>query len=176
MPITVEMMKAASQAGLSIVCASCELYWEARDKGLVGDQCLAKNGCGSPLAGDCFHEYRGIMTVDAFRKFCFVCGDDATHRLDHPTWPRVIGVCRDHVEWMKDAKMRQPQRRPYVDAPPNGKKFELPPEESLIGKIVRTEIEWAQEGGYEFDPKEFLKGDDAEEKDAESLDDGEAEV
>jgi len=172
MPITIEMMKAASRSGLSIVCASCERYWEARDKGIPGDQCASDSGCGSPLAGDYYHDYRGIMTTDAFMRFCFVCGEDATHRLDHPAWPRKIGVCREHVEWMKDPEMRRPKRGVSLDSGLNGKA--LPPENTLLGAILNTEKEWAEQDGREFDPdaiRDELQGG-AKESDDQDLNEG----
>jgi hypothetical protein len=154
MPITIEMMKAAARAGMSIVCASCERYWEARDKGIPGDQCASDKGCGSPLAGDYFHDYRGIMTTDAFRRFCFVCGEDATHRLDHPNWVRKIGVCREHVVWLKDPEMRRPKRS--AATPLGSSDDALPPDNTLLGAILKTEKEWADQDGREFDKNEIM--------------------
>jgi hypothetical protein len=174
MPITVEMMKAAARAGMSIVCASCELYWQARERGVPGDQCLAKDNCGSPLVGDCFHEYRGIMTSDAFKRFCFVCGTDSTHRLNHPNWIRSMSMCREHVEWMKDPEMRRPTPA-GIPQKVNGQ--ELPPENTLLGQILKTEKEWADEGDYEFEPQKIIEDlSGGKEPDVEGLDDGEPDV
>ena len=92
----------AVSSGLSIVCATCEKYWEARDKGIPDDSCLATDGCGSPIAGDVFHEYRGPMTQ--FDQFCFRCGDRATHAVRVDNSVRVIGVCSAHVEMIKTLK------------------------------------------------------------------------
>lgn len=93
---------AAVASGLSIVCATCEKYWEARDRGVPDDRCLAVDGCGSPIAGDVFHEYRGPMTQ--FDQFCFRCGDRATHAVRVDNSVRVIGVCSAHVEMIKTLK------------------------------------------------------------------------
>jgi hypothetical protein len=101
----------AVSSGLSIVCATCEKYWEARDKGIPDDRCLAVDGCGSPIAGDVFHEYRGPMTQ--FDQFCFRCGDRATHAVRVDNSVRVIGVCSAHVEMIKTLKP-QGKRAPNV--------------------------------------------------------------
>jgi hypothetical protein len=92
----------AVSSGLSIVCATCEKYWEARDKNVPDDRCLATDGCGSPIAGDTFHEYRGPMTQ--FDQFCFRCGDKATHAIRVNNSVRVIGCCSEHVEMVKTLK------------------------------------------------------------------------
>lgn len=88
--------------GLSIVCATCENYWKARDVGLEGDQCLAKTPCGSPIAGDVFHEYIGPMT--AFDRWCFACGAEAAFALRVKSMVRVIGCCAKHIELVRTLK------------------------------------------------------------------------
>lgn len=92
----------AVSGGLSIVCATCEKYWDARDRGVPDDRCLAVDNCGSPIAGDVFHEYRGPMTQ--FDQFCFVCGDRATHAVRVDNNVRVVGICNSHVELIKTLK------------------------------------------------------------------------
>ena len=160
MPITVEMMKAAASSGLSVVCASCERYWEAREKKIAGDACLAMDGCGSPLAGDVFHEYRGPITEHVFKHNCFVCGDPAVKCLGVQHRQRVVGICQKHLEWLQDPEMRKPRpitlttkKRNYLGVDEDTLKgFKLPPEDSLFGQILKTEKEWADEDGVEFDP------------------------
>lgn len=119
---------AAVASGLSIVCATCEKYWEARDKNVPDDRCLAVDGCGSPIAGDVFHEYRGPMTQ--FDRFCFRCGDRATHAIRVTNNVRVIGCCEAHVEMVKMLKpeglraqnivliSKDGEKRVEADAPP----------------------------------------------------------
>jgi hypothetical protein len=92
----------AAGRGLSIVCATCERYHEARDRDIPGDTCLAVEGCGSPIAGDVFHEYKGPMT--RFDKFCFVCGNEATHAVRVDNHVRVVGLCEPHVSFVKKLK------------------------------------------------------------------------
>jgi len=150
MPISVDMMKAAAESGLSIVCASCEKYWGARQKGVPGDVCMASGQCGSPLAKDDFHEYKGVMTEDAFKSFCFVCGSPPVARLRKEGGVREIGVCKEHVEWMRDADMRSPAPALFGVAPRPTKAG------TLIDEILKTEEQWAEEDGREFDPKEVL--------------------
>jgi hypothetical protein len=102
MPMDAVKIAAAVSGGLSIVCATCEKYWEARDRNVPDDLCLAVDGCGSPIAGDVFHEYRGPMTQ--FDSFCFVCGNRATHAVRVDGNVRVIGVCAGHMELVKTLK------------------------------------------------------------------------
>lgn len=102
MPLDPVKVAAAVHRGLSTVCATCEKYWAARDHGLPGDACLAKEGCGSPIAGDVFHEYVGPMTQ--FDRFCFVCGNQATHAIRVDVYVRVIGVCSDHIKLVQELK------------------------------------------------------------------------
>jgi hypothetical protein len=101
----------AVSSGLSIVCATCEKYWEARDKNVPDGRCLATDGCGSPIAGDTFHEYRGPMTQ--FDQFCFRCGAQATHAIRVNNSVRVIGCCSEHVEMVQTLKPAG-QRAPNV--------------------------------------------------------------
>lgn len=102
MPFDAGEVAAAVAGGLSVVCATCENYWAARERNVPDGKCMATNGCGSPIAGDVFHEYRGPMTQ--FDQFCFRCGNAATHALRVDRYVRVIGVCRDHVEMVKELK------------------------------------------------------------------------
>ena len=111
MPMDPVKIATAVSGGLSVVCATCEKYWDARDRAVDGDSCLAVDGCGSPIAGDVFHEYRGPMTQ--FDSFCFVCGDRAAHAVRVDTHVRVIGVCSQHVELVKTLKP-QGKRAPNV--------------------------------------------------------------
>jgi hypothetical protein len=102
MPLNPVKVALAVSRGLSAVCSTCEKYWDARDKGVPGDVCLATDGCGSPIAGDVFHEYRGPMTQ--FDRFCFACGNQATHAVRVDMYVRVIGVCEQHVNLVQTLK------------------------------------------------------------------------
>lgn len=100
MPLDITKMRLAVAGGLSIVCASCEKWWEGQDKGLPG--CIAADGCGSPLAGGTFHEYQGPMTT--FDRWCFVCGADAEHAVEVANESRIIGVCAKHLELFRELR------------------------------------------------------------------------
>lgn len=102
MPLDPMKIAGAIGNGLNVVCATCENYWEARDRGVPDDRCLSKDGCGSPIAGDAFHEYKGPMSQ--FDQFCFRCGNKATHAVRVSKHPRVIGVCSHHIDLMKTLK------------------------------------------------------------------------
>ena len=109
MPIGPQDVAAAVGRGLSIICATCQKYWQARDNQVPGDRCTSSGGCGSPIAGDTFHEYDGPITQ--FDRWCFVCGDIATHALRVKTHVRVIGCCERHLELVKTLKA---QERPPI--------------------------------------------------------------
>jgi len=102
MPIDPTKVAVAVGRGLSVVCATCEKYHRARDKGVPGDKCLSMDGCGSPIAGDTFHEYEGPMT--RLDMFCFVCGARSTHAIRVKGHVRVVGCCRDHVDLVRGLK------------------------------------------------------------------------
>jgi len=100
----------AVHSGLSIVCATCERYWGARERGVPGDACLSERPCGGPLAGDTFHNYRGPMTQ--FDRFCFACGSTATRVLRVKGHVRPIGCCEEHEILVRKLK---PENRPAVN-------------------------------------------------------------
>ncbi len=109
MPLDPTKVAMAVHGGLSIVCATCERYWGARDRGIEGDTCLSDRPCGGPLAGDTFHNYRGPMTQ--FDQFCFVCGDTATKVLRVKGHVRPIGCCDKHEGLVRRLK---PENGPAV--------------------------------------------------------------
>lgn len=166
MPITIDMMKAAAAQGLSIVCASCERYWEAREKGVVGDRCSSVFTCGSPLVDRTFPEYRGLMTEESFGRFCFVCGADAVLTVRKRLTLRKIGLCAEHVTWLKEQRgditaipmprLDKPEPNYLGIDPKELQGHRLPREGSLLGAMLKTEKEWADRYGWEFSPLTLL--------------------
>jgi hypothetical protein len=110
LPLDGTKVALAVESGLSIICATCDRYWGARDRGVPGDACLSERPCGGPLAGDTFHNYRGPMTQ--FDEFCFRCGDRATKVLRVKGHVRPIGCCDTHESMMRKVK---PENRPAVN-------------------------------------------------------------
>jgi len=102
MPLTQDKIAIAVAQGLSVICATCEKYWQARDLKIPDNRCLSQDSCGSPIAGDVFHEYRGPMTQ--FDRWCFVCGADATHAIRVDNSVRVVGCCGNHVDTVRNLK------------------------------------------------------------------------
>lgn len=121
MTLDLAKVSAAVSGGLSIVCATCDLYWAARDKNVPDGKCLSKNGCGSPIAGDVFHEYQGPMTQ--FDRFCFVCGNSSSHALRVNPYVRVIGVCSEHVDIVKELRPENKRAVSVVLLSPNGERL-----------------------------------------------------
>lgn len=92
--------------GLSPVCATCSMYWEARDKGVPDNQCLkAAQGvrCGSPLIGDSFSGYEGPMGGD-LERWCFICAEKADFGIRAIGKQRFVGICRDHLGKLRDIR------------------------------------------------------------------------
>lgn len=111
----IDPMKVATEVavGTSYVCAMCTKYWEGKEIRSLGKRlnivrdgqlCTAQDGCGSPFAGDVFHEYDGPLVE--FESFCFVCGGQSTHGVRVRNLVRVIGVCDKHSTWIKDGCFR----------------------------------------------------------------------
>lgn len=90
----------AVQHGVSPVCATCSLYWRAREQGVPGARCLATTHCASPLGGDAFSSYQGPLG-GKFETWCFVCAEEADVGLRVGGLCRVVGVCKRHLEWFR---------------------------------------------------------------------------
>lgn len=105
--MTVDPLQLALASGLSMVCATCSKYRLAMEQGLK--QCLAVDGCGSPIIGDTFHEYEGPITD--FLKYCFVCGADSQKALAVKGHSRRIGVCLKHLDYVVSMAPRGRERR-----------------------------------------------------------------
>ena len=82
---------------VSIFCCTCTKYWEARDRGLPGHQCLSTTRCASPLGGGDFHDYDGPLTETS--RWCFVCGDPSTRAVKSPKSERLFGLCGRHAHF-----------------------------------------------------------------------------
>jgi len=92
----------AVQGGLSPVCATCKKYWDARERNVPGDTCMARQGCAGPISGGDFHEYEGPITD--MSRWCFICAESAKYGVQVTGSPRVVGVCEDHVRKLADLK------------------------------------------------------------------------
>lgn len=88
--------------GVNIVCATCQHYWEGREKGLPDPKCTSSSLCGSPFIGDDFHEYSG--PISDFTRWCFVCGETAQYGLRARLKTRVVGICKEHLKLAQEIK------------------------------------------------------------------------
>lgn len=102
MPLDPHLVEAAVKSGLSSVCATCSKYWAGREKGLPEPRCTAATKCGSPLAGDDFHEYDGPMRE--LDRWCFVCAQPSKYGLKVRDGKRLVGVCAEHVRLLAELK------------------------------------------------------------------------
>jgi len=144
----------AVQGGLSSVCATCTRYWEARDKRLPEPQCLAKDGCGSPLRGDDFHEYLG--PISDFGRWCFVCGADAHYGVRVQGRKRAIGMCEQHLKLLTELRPMDATDVAIRNEVHNGT-FTIPIErllgpkkKSLAAAIFEVESYYAKKNGTEI--------------------------
>ena len=117
MPLNPAKVGLAVQSGVSIVCATCQRYWEGRDRNLPGSRCTSATACGSPLAGDDFHAYEGPITD--FTRWCFMCGDSAKYAVRKPGSQRLFGVCDTHAKYLHEMRPVQaltPQEQQAANA------------------------------------------------------------
>ena len=98
MPIDPTKVAIAVDSGVALVCAMCEHFWNAQDRG-SGD---CGQVCGGPMSGGTFDKYKGPITD--FSAVCFVCGDTATHAVRATGSVRVLGCCKEHVDTVKSWK------------------------------------------------------------------------
>jgi hypothetical protein len=88
--------------GLAYVCRKCE-HWRdglaAYKKQLGRLQCTGGSGCGGPITGMVFQNYKG--SLDSFKDLCFVCGRDAVAGIEVAKYPdKIIGVCKEHIDFV----------------------------------------------------------------------------
>lgn len=98
MPIDQTKVALAIGSGVSLVCAMCENFWSAQDRG--ADDC--GQVCGGPMSGGTFEKYKGPVTD--FSQMCFVCGNQARHAVRAAGSVRVLGCCDRHVDTVKSWK------------------------------------------------------------------------
>lgn len=151
MPLNPAKVGLAVQGGLSIICATCNRYWEGRERGLPGSLCTSTSGCGSPLAGDDFHDYDGPITD--LTRWCFMCGSEASYAVQSPPSVRLFGVCEEHTKALSelrpvDMTQAQAQRADQMVAKSESgeavRPFRLlkPRKKTLRDLIAATEAEW----------------------------------
>lgn len=84
-------------SGTSVVCATCDHYWNALDKKLGS----CGQNCGGPMAGMAFPKYKGPITN--LVNICFRCGSPSTHALRLED-NKALGCCDSHLELVKKLK------------------------------------------------------------------------
>jgi hypothetical protein len=149
MPVDPQAAAMAMARGLSAVCVTCDKYWGARERGVPEDRCLSVDGCGSPIAGDDFHEYKGPITD--FLRYCFVCGRAAAKGVRAQGRFRICGICEQHLPLLHTLQPKnkpEPVRDPVVM---NGKETDLagrlfrPKKPGLFQAIMETEQYFAEQ-------------------------------
>ena len=121
MPIDPAMAAVAVSRGLSAICATCEKYWRARDKGMPDNRCLAERACGGPMSGNVFQEYEGPLPH--FDELCFVCGREPTHAIRVGRYVRVLACCDDHLDYVKNLKPSSKEAARIIIKSKNGEEL-----------------------------------------------------
>lgn len=144
-------VKAAISDGMSAVCATCQKYWQAREKGVPGHRCLSREGCASPLGGGDFHEYAGPIQV--FDRQCFVCGGPVKFVARAGRSVRPIGICDKHIGMFERLapRNRRPPKTPDFWAvngvPVPDSLLRAPKKKTLAESIYEVEKHYADKEG-----------------------------
>jgi hypothetical protein len=85
--ITAEMANVEIEIGLSAVCAWCEHWHNAKER---GDIASCGMRCGGPVSGMGFPRYKGPVEM-VLASFCFICGKSASAAVE--IFGNTIGVC-----------------------------------------------------------------------------------
>lgn len=81
---------------LSIVCATCQNYWNAKSR---GEDFCGYSSCASPFFAKDFPDYYG--PISDFSRFCWVCGDSSAQFIKIKLSERIFGLCEEHFPWIK---------------------------------------------------------------------------
>jgi len=135
-------------SGLSAVCATCQKYWEARDRGIPGDACTTKMKCGSPIAGDAFTDYDGPLK-GALHLWCFVCAQKSDFGIRVTGRVTTIGACKEHIRYVERLRaVGGPESRVEVQAARgSAPESAAPPKRSLGDAINEVETYYAKREG-----------------------------
>lgn len=143
MPLDSSKVRLAIIQGMSPVCATCEHYGAAQDRGL--DSC--GKTCGGPIVGMDFPLYKGPMT--RLDNFCFACVSRSDFVIKVPLGTKHIGVCNKHLTLLdrmtvKDfPKMELEVRSPQGLIAPVGGRYTP---KSLGELFAETEENWRKDG------------------------------
>lgn len=134
--------------GLSAVCATCQRYWEARDRGIPGDACTTKIKCGSPIAGDVFSDYDGPLK-SALHLWCFVCAKRSDFGIQVTGRVGSVGICKDHIHYVEHLRpVGRPETRVEVQAARGEVPGSvIPSKRSLADAINEVETYYAKKEG-----------------------------
>ena len=126
-----DKVTAKLREGLSIFCATCTKYWKARERGIPGDICLAKEGCASPIGGGTFHEYEGPINPPS--AVCFICGNTPDYGIQTKGHLRVLAVCQKHQPLLNKLTPQSGKKAEFVvnDAPEEKK-------QTLLSDVLKT--------------------------------------
>ena len=141
MPLNTVKIALAVQGGVSTVCATCDRYWEGRERGLPEPKCTSVRGCGSPLAGRAFEDYRGPMTQ--FDRWCFVCGSASKYGIRVGGAARVFGMCAEHIGLMEQLQAVGlngiPAREVIAARKADMESFLTVPKKTLLQAVAETD-------------------------------------
>lgn len=152
MPMDPVSVAAAVSEGYSPICATCEHFWNARDRGLS----ICGMRCGGPLGGLDFPEYKGPMTAERMAQWCFMCAREASYGVRVLGTGRVFGVCQEHLEavaTLRSASKEDLEAWPKIEllgAFVSDPSKLVRPGKSLVEAIYEVEKYYADKEGREF--------------------------
>jgi len=136
--------------GVSPVCATCSQYWRGRELGFPRPKCATLVRCGSPIAGDTFSQYEGIITD--FGRWCFVCAAEAEFAVQVRDDERLVGICKGHVRLLTELEAsEQGTQSPLLSIATGRTRLPLlqlvpPPKKGLFQAIAEMEAGLAADG------------------------------
>jgi hypothetical protein len=98
---------AATATGVVFVCAMCDRYWWARERGLPYCGATARGqACCGPWGGDTYPAYAGPLQGH-LEGVCFLCGAPSTAGVAVAGRPGLVGVCATHEPLLHTYGQRQ---------------------------------------------------------------------
>lgn len=86
----------AVSSGVSPICATCDHYWEARDR-QRGSACGPHGSCGGPISGRLFPKYKGLMAREILARVCFMTGDGSDYGVRIVGESGMVGISKERL-------------------------------------------------------------------------------
>lgn len=125
-----KISKEIKEQKISVVCSTCDKYWDARNRNIPAPKCMSTSNCASPIGGGTFHEYEGPMP--SFEMFCIICGEFPHAHLLVGKSLKKFAICKEHLDF---ARTLSPM---HIDDHEDLNRFVL--KDGVIKKLNETDI------------------------------------